>query len=94
MRVRVKKLGTTNPYEGKWANTFLKDLIRNEGKVITLHEYNFQEGKHCYWIKTDEDATWNNGKQWSGLDGNDEFRFCFDVNYIKPVKLDEDLFMI
>jgi hypothetical protein len=94
MKVRIKKLGTTNPYEGKWCNAFLEDLIRNEGKVITLHEYKFQEGKHHYRIMTDEYATWNDSKQWTGHDGDDEFRFCYDTNYFPPVALDEDLFTI
>lgn len=91
----VKKF---NPYhkdvQKEWVGEFIDDLVRNEGKTVTLYDY-YSDGYHTdYTLKSENGVEWHRSGcgTWAGNEPIELTNMIFHV--IKESHLPEDLFTI
>jgi len=97
----VKKINRDDKFiQDTFRDEFIDDLIRNEGKLVILHNFWEDEYEVNYKLISDDTAKWHvsgngNGKnQWTVGEIHDIFDMIFCICRIKPVKFDEDLFNV
>jgi len=101
VRAIVRKIDPeARDIKGTFVDEFVRDCIRNEGKVVILHDYHEDDGECRYQVKSDGNALWHQdgrgeGKNaWRGGEDIDVTNQIFRIVKTKPIKLDEDLFKL
>lgn len=97
----VKKI---DPYHkdvrAEWVKEFVDDLVRNEGKVVTLYDYEYysDERETSYKLKSENGILWHQHGEglgygnWESYDSSEMTELVFHI--YKTVELDEELFTI
>jgi len=81
---------------------FVEDIVRNEGQIVTLHEYNelLKYEEVSYKLKSEGDVLWHQKGNhrsfgiWKGREQQYRFDMILKICLVEPVKLDEELFKI
>ena len=93
IQVKVKKLKDPTAYKRQWDTQFVNDLIRHEGKTVTLTNYVIDEEDNdiSYHLETNGDIDWHNGGYWTSNGSINEFKMLFhrDTDDVLPKELVE-----
>lgn len=97
----VRKIDPTDKkITDEWTDDFIGDIVRNEGKIVTLYNYHTDEYDTSYKLISENGVLWHQegrgtGKGcWTGSESPEKTDLLFMIIKTEPIKLDDDLFTI